>query len=227
MSRPDTFREAGRGLARIIGATVLATALALGATGCAPVDPEIASKSVGDLPAGEEPAAAELEAAAEAEAEIRTQEVPQDVAEQMLGYPWDIDEQHPVMHMGIETEVALERYAYSTDRGNKVCEAEFDRPAFSIAAGQKAWFCLEPGGGKNDSANVNVDVTYKIVGDPEGRTVWMRSIAPQVGYNQIMCAVKKADRKTWDDDAPYDCEVSFGGDRHSYFPGPYIHLKKK
>lgn len=209
------------------GTAAIVASLTLGIGGCSAADPALSAKAVGDDHATAEIAPEDLSAAAELSAEVKTEEVPEDVAEELLGYPWDVDEQHPVLNVGIESEVALERYAYTTDKGNQGCPNEFDRPSFTIDAGVKAWFCLMPGGKKDDSANARVDVTYKIAGDPEGRTVWMFAIAPQIGYNRVMCDVKKKDMETRDKTAPYECEVKFGGNRYSFFPGPYIQLKKK
>jgi hypothetical protein len=210
-----------RTIARWGAATVMATALALGAAGCA--DPSLTVKSAGEQPAGDESAAAESEAAAEAQ----DPGTPDPAKQELLGSGQSGERKRPMLEMLIETGVALERYAYTTNPGNKGCEGKNDRPAYTIAAGGSSEFCLETTPGEDGHVSAKVNVTYKIVGDPQGRTVRMWSLTPLYTYNLLGCELLKADMDTLDKSAPYECDVEWRKDRHSYDPAPRVVLKKK
>ena len=95
-----------------------------------------------------------------------------------------------------------------------------------MGAGVTYEFCLDIGDTKQgDAAEARVDVSYKIVGDAEGRTVRFLAGVDRVGLDELECEVRKADMKTRDDGSPYLCSTEWLGDVKSYAPRPRVTLR--
>lgn len=134
----------------------------------------------------------------------------------------------PRLEAQLESQVALERYAYTTAKGNRGCPTEFwaDRPPFTVKIGPAYEFCLDVGEPKKgDAAEAKVDVTYRIVGDPEGRTVWFKAALRGVGPDDLACEVRKADMATADPSAPYFCEAEWVESKSTKFPRAWLRLE--
>lgn len=189
-----------RALVRWGTAAVIAGILALGAAGCA--DPSLTAKSL------EQGAAAE-----------QSQEAP--APQSGKGKATS-----PLFGVAIDTSLALERYAYQTSKGAGTCyNNQPDRPPYTIEAGAVGEFCLHPSDPLK-SVDAVIDVTYRIVDDPQGRTLWIKGVGPQIGENTIACEVRKADMKTRDDSSPYQCSTEWRGDVKSYDPKPQVLLRE-
>ncbi len=183
-----------RGIARI-SAVALATAVLALSAGCASAGSATAAKALGEEP----PVEQSLERNAKA----------------------------PRLEAQLESTVALERYAYTTAKGNVGCPTDLwaDRPPFTVGAGVTYEFCLDIGDTKQgDAAEARVDVSYKIVGDAEGRTVRFLAGVDRVGLDELECEVRKADMKTADPAAPYSCEAEWVEGKSTDFPRAWLRL---
>lgn len=196
------LKQSARGLARWGAAATIVGLLALNA-GCASLDASQVSKSIGDE-SGAGAGAAEAPGAQASRGKAVS----------------------PIFEVAINTNVALERYAYTTSKGAGECfNGKLDRPPFTIDANTTGEFCLHPSD-PLDSVDAMVDVTYKIVGDPEGRTVWIKGNGPMIGENTIACEVRRSDMKTKDQNSPYRCTTAWRGDVKTYDPKPKVTLLK-
>lgn len=191
------------GFARVGLVLVALAAMVVGVTACA-ADAPSAAKSLGDE-----------------QAQDQDQDQAQDQAPGRSA-------KAPRLEAQLESQVALERYAYTTAKGNRGCPTESwaDRPPFTVKIGPSYEFCLDVGEPKKgDAAEAKVDVTYRIVGDPEGRTVWFKAALRGVGLDDLACEVRKADMATADPSAPYFCEAEWVESKSTKFPRAWLRLE--
>ncbi len=212
MRRPHESVAMRHSAARIL-ALASVSAIALGAAGCAAIESGLASKSLSDP---SESSTAEAVEGSEAEGQAPEASAPGSSKGKATS---------PVFSVTIDTSLALERYAYQTSKGAGTCyNGQPDRPPYTVEANTLAEFCVHPSDPLK-SVDAMVDVTYKIVDDQEGRTLWIKGNGPQVGENTIACEVRKADMKTRDDGSPYLCSTEWLGDVKSYAPRPRVTLR--
>lgn len=133
----------------------------------------------------------------------------------------------PKMDMDIETAVPLQRIAWSQTRDAEGCST-YDRPFYTMAAGEKGGYCFRVHGGDPDAW---VDVQYRI-GDTK-EVLHIKARVPLMGDNVVSCdIVNNGDGKPVLN-SKYVCEKSWqntddpDGYGHGNNPKPRIVLKQK